>query len=84
MSIHVRSTIRLIRRYSRHYRTLSDQDLKLQSLSLKYEAMSGKRMENLVPQAFGLVTEAARRTLGLTHYDVQLECGIQLLSLIHI
>jgi len=75
MSIHVRSTIRLIRRYSRHYRTLSDQDLKQQSLSLKYEAMTGKRMENLVPQAFGLVTEAARRTLGLTHYDVQLGEG---------
>ena len=64
MSIHVRSTIRLIRRYSRQYRSLSDQDLQQRSLSLKYEAMTGKRMDNLVPQAFGLVTEAVRERLG--------------------
>ena len=80
MSIHVRSTIRLIRRYSRQYGALSDQDLKQRSLSLKYEAMTGKRLDNLVPQAFGLVTEAVRRTLGLSHYDVQLTCGIQLVA----
>ena len=43
------------------------------------EAISrGKKLDDILPEAFALVREAARRTLGQRHYDVQLMGGIVL------
>ena len=80
MPTHIKSTIRLIRRYSRQYATLSDAELQKQSLGLKYQAMVGRSIEQLIPQGFALVMQATRRCLKVEHYDVQLECGIHLVA----
>lgn len=53
----------------------SDEDLRKASLSLKYRARSGESLDRLLPEAFALVREAARRTLDMRHYDVQLLGG---------
>ncbi len=55
---------------------LSDEELRKQSLSLKYEALSGTPLNELLPQAFAMVCEASRRSIGMQHYRVQLIGGI--------
>lgn len=50
----------------------SNGELLAQSQDLKQRAQSGESLNNLLVDAFALVREASRRTLGLRHYDVQL------------
>lgn len=57
---------------------ISDAELRKQSLGLRYRAKSGEKLAALVPQGFALVREAARRTIGLRHFDVQLIGGAAL------
>ena len=45
---------------------------------LQERAKSGEDLEALLPEAFALVREAAKRTLGQRHFDVQLMGGITL------
>ena len=55
---------------------LNDHQLRKESLSLRYRAQSGEALDRLLPEAFALVREAARRTLSMRHYRVQLIGGI--------
>lgn len=57
-------------------RGLDDVALRKASLGLRYRLLSGEPEEKLLPEAFALVREASRRTLGMTHYDVQLLGGL--------
>ena len=57
---------------------ISGAELRKQSLGLRYRAKSGEKLAALVPQGFALVREAARRTIGLRHFDVQLIGGAAL------
>ena len=59
-------------------RPLSDQDLQVRSQKLRELARGGAGLEALLSEAFAVVREAARRTLGLRHYDVQLLGGLAL------
>ena len=65
------------RRWARRFRGLSDDQLREKSLDLKYDAMCD-RLKPRSAEAFGLVTEALRRRLGKTLYDVQLMGGIHM------
>lgn len=58
--------------------TLSDRDLRKRSLSLRFRAKSGEPLAKIMPEAFALVREAGRRTIGLRHFDVQMLGGIAL------
>ncbi|MEO8495618.1 MAG: preprotein translocase subunit SecA, partial [Planctomycetota bacterium] len=53
-----------------------DEELRRKSLSLRYRALSGESHLALLPEAFALMREAARRTLDMRHFDVQLLGGI--------
>lgn len=55
-----------------------DAALRKRSLALRYRAMAGEKLGGLLPEAYALVREAGRRTLGMRHYDVQLTGGIAL------
>jgi preprotein translocase subunit SecA len=57
---------------------LDDAQLRKRSLSLRYRAKSGEPLRQLLPEAFALVREAGRRTLGMRHFDVQLLGGMAL------
>ena len=57
---------------------LSDNALKEASLDLQKKAQSGILLDDLLPRAFALAREAAKRTLGQRHFDVQLMGGIVL------
>ncbi len=54
---------------------LSDEELRAKTASFKEALASGTKLEVLLPEAFAVVREAARRTLGERHYDVQLIGG---------
>ena len=57
---------------------LSDDALRGQTDTLKAALASGKSLDDVLPEAFATVREAARRALGQRHYDVQLIGGIVL------
>ena len=54
---------------------LSDYDLRKTSLGLRYRARSGESLDKLLVEAFALVREAGRRTVGMRHFDVQILGG---------
>lgn len=54
----------------------TDEELRKESLSLRYRAKSGEPLADLVIEAFALVVEAADRALGMRHFDVQLLGGM--------
>lgn len=73
-----RKKIKEINALSEEIAALSDTGLKEESLKLKDHAHQGESLDALLPRAFALVREAATRTLGQRHYDVQLLGGITL------
>ncbi len=59
-------------------RRLSDGDLRKRSRMLRERARRGSPLEALLGEAYAVAREAARRTLGLRHFDVQLLGGMAL------
>lgn len=55
---------------------LSDDGLKAKTAEFKSRHKDGESLDDLLPEAFAVVREAAKRTLGQRHYDVQLIGGI--------
>ena len=60
--------------------SLSAEEIQAQTESWKKEVAEGRKLDDILPQAFALVREAAVRTLGLRHYDVQVIGGCVLHS----
>jgi preprotein translocase subunit SecA len=54
----------------------SDEQLRKDSLSLKYRAASGEPLSKLLVEAYALVREVARRRVNMRHFDVQILGGI--------
>ena len=59
-------------------KTLSDAQLPEKTKELKKRLQDGQTLDDILPEAFALAREAARRTLGQRHYDVQLMGGMVL------
>jgi preprotein translocase subunit SecA len=57
---------------------VSDADLQNQTAHLKARLTNGEDLDAILPEAFATVREAAKRTLGQRHYDVQLMGGAAL------
>jgi preprotein translocase subunit SecA len=57
---------------------LSDDELRAQTDRFRERLANGEKLDALLPEAFATVREAAIRTLGQRHYDVQLIGGIAL------
>ena len=57
---------------------LSDADLRAQTALFQKRFSEGESLDELLPEAFAVVREAAKRTLGQRHYDVQLMGGAAL------
>src|SRR5690606_36474793 len=58
---------------------LSNEELLREGLALRYRAKSGESLRKLLPEGFALVREAARRAIGMRHYDVQIIAGAALM-----
>ena len=59
-------------------KVLSDDDLKAKTTEFRQRLASGETLDNLLPEAFAAVREAAQRVLGQRPYDVQIMGGITL------
>ena len=57
---------------------LSDVELAAKTSEFKNRLANGEDLDDLLPEAFAVVREAAKRTLGQRHYDVQLMGGAAL------
>ena len=55
---------------------LSDSQLTKKTSYFKEELKNGKTLDDILPEAFAVVREASKRTLGMRHFDVQLIGGI--------
>ncbi len=58
--------------------SLSDDEIRARTPAFKERLANGESLDSLLPEAFATVREAAKRTLGQRHYDVQLLGGIVL------
>jgi len=67
-----------VNRLEPEIKSLSDADLKDKTRQFKERLAAGKSLEDLLVEAFAVVREAARRTIGMRHYDVQLVGGVVL------
>ncbi|MBB5324232.1 preprotein translocase subunit SecA [Anoxybacillus tepidamans] len=61
-----------------HIASLTDEQLKAKTGDFKNRLRAGKTLDDLKIEAFAVVREAAKRVLGLRHYDVQLIGGFVL------
>jgi preprotein translocase subunit SecA len=58
--------------------SLDDVSLQNKTIEFKQRFNNGESLDSLLPEAFAVVREAAKRTLGQRHYDVQLMGGAAL------
>jgi preprotein translocase subunit SecA len=64
-----------IRYFERKHLDISDEDLLARSMELKGKARGKFDLDSLLPEAFGLVSVAIQRVLGIRPFDVQLAGG---------
>ncbi|WP_448602889.1 preprotein translocase subunit SecA [Thermoleptolyngbya sp.] len=57
---------------------LSDDELRGKTAEFKQRIEKGESLDDLLPEAFAVVREAAKRVLGMRHFDVQLLGGMVL------
>ncbi len=57
---------------------MSDEELSAQTVKFRARLADGEKLDDLLPEAFATVREAAHRVLGQRHYDVQMVGGIVL------
>ncbi len=58
--------------------SLSDEELSAKTEEFKDRLRNGESLDDLLPEAFAVVRETSKRTIGLRHYDIQLLGGIVL------
>ena len=67
-----------INEYDGALRSLSDEELKGKTEAFRQRRRNREPLAQLLPEAFAVVREAARRTLDMRHFDVQMVGGIAL------
>lgn len=73
----MRRRVRDINALEPKYKKMTDKQLQSQTGKLK-ERLKNETLDKILPDAFAVVREAARRTLGQRHFDVQLIGGMVL------
>jgi len=72
------SLAQLVNTFEPEVEDLSDEELRAQTGELKQRAANGESLDDLLPEAFATTREAARRTIGQRHFDVQVMGGAAL------
>jgi len=71
-------TVNQINALEKTVRELSDEALQTKTQEFRNRLNQGTPLDELLPEAFAVVREASRRTLGMRHFDVQLIGGMVL------
>jgi preprotein translocase subunit SecA len=74
----LKTIVDIINSYEKDLEKLSDSQLRAKTDEFKDRLTHGETLDDLLPEAFAVVREASKRTLGLRHFDVQLMGGIVL------
>lgn len=69
---------RIINGFESSISALSDEALKAKTQEFKDRFAKGESLDDLAPEAFAVVREASKRTLGMRHFDVQMIGGLVL------
>jgi preprotein translocase subunit SecA len=72
----VQVTLDVINGFEEACTKLSAEELRSQTVTLRRRLAEGESLDDLLPEAFASVREAARRTLNQRHFDVQLMGGV--------
>ena len=73
----IKNIIEAINNKENDIKSLTEADFKEKTLNFKKNAQNGTlNIRDVIPESFALVREAAKRTLGERHYDVQLAGGL--------
>ena len=74
----VAKTVEAINALEAGISSLSDEALKNKTAEFKSRLSNNETLDDILPEAFAVLREASKRTLGLRHFDVQLIGGIML------
>ena len=74
----IRKTVAKINAFEPEMEAKSDEELKAQTPMFRARLDAGETLDDILPEAFATVREAAKRTLGMRHFDVQMIGGIVL------
>ncbi len=72
----LKSVVKQINDLEPEVKKMTDKNFIEKTAEFRSKIKNGTNLEDLIPETFALVREAARRTLGERHYDVQLMGGI--------
>ncbi|MDP9445164.1 MAG: preprotein translocase subunit SecA [Actinomycetota bacterium] len=75
---HLEAVARQVNAIEDDFVAMSDAELRRQTADFRQRLDNGESLEELMPEAFAAVREAAKRTLGQRHFDVQLMGGAAL------
>lgn len=74
----LQKTVEKINSYEQTFAQYTDEDLSAMTPVFKERLEEGETLNDILPEAFAVMREAATRVLGMRHYDVQLMGGIVL------
>ncbi len=74
----LRATVAKINDLEPEFEALSDDEVRALTPKFRERVEAGETLDDILPEAFAAVREAAKRTLGQRHFDVQLMGGIVL------
>ena len=74
----IRPLVEQINSFEEKIRSLTDGELKGMTPRFKERLANGEDLDSILPEAFAAVREAARRTVNMRHFDVQLIGGVVL------
>ncbi|HEV2601437.1 MAG TPA: preprotein translocase subunit SecA [Candidatus Babeliales bacterium] len=70
--------VSLINAFEPSIQQLTDEQLANKTNEFRQQLSNGKKLDDILPEAYAVVRETAKRTLGQRHFDVQLLGGIVL------
>ncbi len=77
----IKNIVEAINNKEREIKSFTEGDFREKTFNFKKNAQNGAfKLDEIIPESFALVREAAKRTLGERHYDVQLAGGLILHS----
>ena len=75
---HLQDVARLVNTFEPEIEDLDDQGLRAKTAELRERHANGEDLDDLLPEAFAVTREGARRTIGQRHFDVQVMGGAAL------
>ena len=72
---HLESLSKLVNTFEPEVEDLTHDEMLARTAELRQQIANGEALDDLLPEAFALVREAAKRTIGQRHFDVQLMGG---------